>query len=88
MKIKTCQKLACNLYKKEKHVVYIRTLKQALNHELIFKNVHRAIEFNQEMWLKECTDMNTKLKTEVKFDFEKYFFKLINNPFFGKLMRM
>ena len=40
------------------------------------------------MWLKECTDMNTKLKTEVKVDFEKYFFKLINNPFFGKLRRM
>ena len=32
---------------KEKCVIHIRALKQALNHGLILKEVHRVIQFNQ-----------------------------------------
>ena len=49
-RIKTdkCSKLVCNLYDKKNYVVQIRSLKQALNHGLILKKVHRVIQFNQE----------------------------------------
>ena len=30
----------------------IRNLKQALNHGLVWKKVHRVIRFNQKVWLK------------------------------------
>ena len=46
MKIDKCKKLVCNLYNKEKYIVHIRSLKQALNHGLIFKKVYRVIQFN------------------------------------------
>ena len=52
MKIDKCKNLVCNLRNKKKYVVHIRSLKQALNHGLKLKKVHRIIEFNQEAWLK------------------------------------
>ena len=52
MKINKCSKLVCNLYDKNNHIIHIRSLKQALNHGLILKKVHRVIQFNQEAWLK------------------------------------
>ena len=63
MKIKKFNKLVCNLHDKKEYAVHIRTLKQALNHRLILKNVHRVIQFNQEVWLKPHIGMNIKLKT-------------------------
>ena len=57
MKINKCKKLAFNLYDKRSHVVHIRSLKQVLNHGLILKKVHRAIQFNQEAWLKPYIDI-------------------------------
>ena len=48
MKIDQCNKLVCNLSIKKKYVTHINSLKQALNHRLKLKKIHRIIEFNQE----------------------------------------
>ena len=86
MKIDKCEKLVCNLRNKKKYVVHIKSLKQALNHGLKLKKIHRIIEFNQEAWLKPYIDMNTELRKLAKDDFEKDLFKLMNNAVFGKTM--
>ena len=86
MKINKCNKLVCALYDKENYVIHTRALNKALNQGLLLKKVHRVIKFYQEAWLKPYIDMNTKLRMEPKNDFEKDFFKLMDNPVFGKTM--
>ena len=85
-KIEKVEKLVCSIEDKEKYVIHIRALKQALNHGLVLKDVHRVIKFNQEASLKPYIDMNTQLRTEAKNELEKFFFKLMNNSVFGKTM--
>ena len=86
MEINKCEKLVCNLYDKKKYVVHINSLKQALNHGLKLKKIHRIIEFNQKAWLKPFIDMNTELRKLARNDFEKDLLKLMNNSVFGKTM--
>ena len=64
--------------------MHIIALKQALNHGLTTKKLHKVIQFNQKVWLKPHIDMNTKLRADAKNDFEKDFFKLMGNSVFGK----
>ena len=78
MKIDKCKKLVCNLQVKKRYVLHIRSLKQALDYGLKLEKIHRVIEFN--------IDMNTELRKIAKNDFEKDFFKLVNNAVFGNTM--
>ena len=78
------KKLVANLHDKTEYVIHIRNLKQALNNGLVLRKVHRVIKFIQNAWLKPNTDISTDLRKKPKNDFEKDFFKLINNAVFGR----
>ena len=84
MKISKYTKLVCNVQDKENYPVHVLALKQALNHGLKLTKVQSVIELGQEEWLKPYIDMNTELRKNSKDDFEKDFFKLMNNLAFGK----
>ena len=86
MKIEKVEKLVTNIYNKTDNVIHIRNVKQALNHGVSLKKVHRVIKFNQKAWLKPDIYINTKLRKTAKDNFEKDFFNLMNNAVFENAM--
>ncbi|XP_029348118.1 uncharacterized protein LOC115034800 [Acyrthosiphon pisum] len=80
------KKLIANLQHKKKYVVHYMALKQALKAGLILEKVHRVLQFNQSPWLQKYIELNTKMRKNALNDFERDFFKLMNNAVFGKTM--
>ena len=86
IKIDKSTKLSCNFNDKNYYPVHICALKQALNHGLKLEKVHSVISFSQSAWLKQYIDRNTEFRMKANNDFEKDYYKLLSNSFYGKTM--
>ena len=87
LRVNKVDKLIPNLNNKEKYVVHHRSLKQYLDLGLKLIKIHRGgVKFNERTWLKDYIQLNTDLRTKGTTEFEKDFFKLMNNSVFGKTM--
>ena len=86
MAINKAEKMVPNLRDKKNYVIHIRVQDQTLRHGFVLERIHRAIGFSQSDWMKPYTHFKTQLRTFAMNDFEKDFFKLMNNSVFGKMM--
>ena len=80
------KKLIPNLRHKNNYVIHYKNLMQCLRLGMKLKKIHRGIKFIESDFLKPYIDKNTNLRTMAKNNFEKDFFKLMNNSVFGKTM--
>ena len=83
---KSAGKLVSNLMTKEKYVVHYRTLKLYLQLGMKMIKIHRIVSFMQSRWMKPYIDFNNAKRKESTSDFDREFFKLMNNSTFGKCM--
>ena len=84
--IGSVKKLVSNLMDKNNHVIHYRNLQHCLEQGLKLKKIHRILKFKQSDWMKPYIDFNTKQKTISNNEFDKNFFKLMNNAVYGKTM--
>ena len=61
-------------------------LKFFVRHGMIVDKVHDIILLTQSRWLEKFKNFNTQKRKQAVNDFEKDFYKLLNNAFYGKTM--
>jgi Rho termination factor, N-terminal domain/Recombination endonuclease VII len=80
------RKLVTTLLNKERYVVHYKNLLYDESKGMRVKTIHRVLQFKEKNWLGKYINLNNELRTGATTEFEKDFYKLMNNSVFGKTM--
>ena len=83
-KYKPTEKLIMDQTVEQRYFLHYRDLKFYIRHGIRILNVHTVYMFKQSSWLATYINYNTKQRSKAKTEFEKHFYKLMNNSFYGK----
>ncbi len=86
LSVNKTEKLIPNLKAKRKYVLHHENLKMYLRMGLELTKIPRGITFEESCFMKSYIDLNTNMRSKGTTDFEKDFYKLMNNAVFGKTM--
>ena len=80
------KKLICDWSDKKSYLIRYRMIKFYVRHGMEVVKFHTVNSFKQSKWLEKYISFNTQKPKKAKNDFEKVFYKLLNNAFYGKTM--
>jgi hypothetical protein len=80
------KKLCGTVENRTRYVVHIGALKFYLEQGMKLTAVHRCVKYTEKQWLKPYIDYNTEKRSKCTRDYEKDYYKLMNNAVFGKTM--
>ncbi len=83
-KYKPTERLIMDQTNKQRYFLRYRDLKFHLRHGIKIVNVHTVYKSKQSPWLAKYIKYNTEQRKKAKTEFEKHFYKLMNNSFYGK----
>ena len=83
-KYEATEKLIMDQTNKLKYFLHYRDLKFYIRHGIRILNVYTVYKFKQSPWLAKYIKYNTEQRKKAETEFEKHFYKLMNNSFYGK----
>ena len=86
IKVGMSKKLTPHLHPHKNYVIHYRNLKYAVGLGVEVTAVHNVVSFTQSKWMEPYIAGNSKRRGKAKNEFEKDFYKLMNNSVFGKTM--
>ena len=81
------KKLICDWSDKKEYLIHHRMLKFYVRHGMIVDKVHEIVSFKQSKWLEKYISFNTQKRNQAVNDFEKDFYKILNNVFYDNTMK-
>ena len=71
--------MICDWSDKKKYLIQYRMLKFYVRLGMVVEKIHEIISFKQSRWLEGYINFNTQKRNKAKNNFEKDFFKMLNN---------